>query len=483
MSTSILFHDATIITFDDATKRIKIVAPGSLWVQDDRIAGIYDADTPVPADLPANTEKVDATGKIISPGFVDTHRHGWQTAFRSIAANTTLPEYFVRYGQYAALGAFTADDIYAGQLAGLYECLNAGVTTTLDHAHHCWDAATSKAGLDASIDSGLRVFWCYTFHDLPNGYDHAQQLQVAEQLRTDARLKTSPTEFGVAYDGWAMSPPETVASVVEYVTTKGVDVLTTHSLGGPWVLDHGPEVLEKHKVLNTPVPVVISHASFVSDKDVALLRSSNQYVSITPESEMHYGHDHEHNHEFLDQCALGVDTHFTFSTDMVQQARLWLQVTRRTLYREKLAQNTIGHPNPFDVEQAFYLATVAGGLALRRPDLGVIRTGAKADLVVFDGDSPNMLGFVDPVAAVLLHSNVGDVRHVLVDGRWRKKDGVLQPAANTGADWAATIKPTFLKSARGIQEQWAARPLPTIEDKFWGVTPHAVIDKVNVVRK
>lgn len=452
-------------------------------VKDDRIAGIYDADTPVPSDLLDNAEIVDAKGKIISPGFIDTHRHGWQTAFRSIAGNTTLPEYFFRYGQYAALGAFTADDVYAGQLAGLYECLNAGVTTTLDHAHHCWDAATSKAGLDASIDSGLRVYWCYTFHDLTNGFDHAQQLQVAEQLRTDARLEKSPAAFGVAYDGWNMSPAETVQSVVEFITTKNVPVLTTHSLGGPWVIDNGPTVLEKNKVLNTPVPVVISHASFMSEKDVELLRSSNQYVSITPESEMHYGHDNEHSHEIMDQCCLGVDTHFTFSTDIVTQARIWLQATRRALYREKLATNAIGSPNPFDVEQAFYLATVAGGLALRRSDLGVIKVGAKADLVVFDGDSPNMLGFVDPVAAILLHSNVGDVRHVLVDGQWRKKDGALQPAANTGAGWADSIKPKFLESARGIQAQWAARPIPTIEGSFLGLTPYAAIDKVNVERK
>lgn len=429
-------------------------------------------------DLPAGTEKVPSKGKIISPGFIDTHRHGWQTAFRSIASNTTLPEYFQHYSQFAALGSFTGDDVYIGQLAGLYECINAGVTTTLDHAHHTWDAETSKAGLDASIDSGLRVYWCYTFQDLPNGYDHSQQLACAERLLKDDRLLGSPAEVGVAYDGWSLSPEEQTKAVVDFAVKHNVPAFTTHSLAGPWILDHGPTVLEKYGILKSSVPVVISHASFMTPKDIALLREANQYVSITPESEMHYGHDHEHSHEIMDQCALGVDTHFTFSSDMVTQARLWMQVTRRGLYREKLAANKIGHPNPFDAEQAFYLATVSGGLALRREDLGVIRPGAKADLVVFDGESPNMLGFVDPVAAIILHSNVGDVRHVLVDGKWRKKDGQLLPSA-TGEEWNA-IKSRFVKSAGGIQKSWADRSLPMIEGSFLGLTPYATLEKVNV---
>ncbi|CAK7204202.1 hypothetical protein SEUCBS139899_006956 [Sporothrix eucalyptigena] len=481
MSSSILFEDATIIAFDSDSKSFKIVSPGSLWVKDDRIAGIYDASTPTPADLPAGTERVPSKGKIISPGFVDTHRHGWQTAYRTIAGNTTLPEYFFRYGQFAAMGSFNAEDVYIGQLAGLYECLNAGVTTTLDHAHHIWDDATAKAGLDGSIDSGARVYWCFTFHTIPNDYDHTKQLASAEALRTDERLKTSPTEFGVAFDGWSMEPPELIKSVVDFTVDNNVSVFTTHSLGGPWVIDNGPTVLNNHNILQTPVPVVISHASFMTPEDVSLLRSSNQYVSITPESEMHYGHDHEHSHEIMDQCALGVDTHFTFSTDLVTQARIWLQATRRGLYREKLATNKIGHPNPFDVEQAFYLATVAGGLALRRDDLGVIRVGAKADLVVFDGESPNMLGFVDPLAAIILHSNVGDVQHVLVDGKWRKKDGVLLPSVS-GDAWKETIQPRFLASAREIQKKWAERPLPEIKGKLFEVTELTVLDKVNVKR-
>jgi cytosine/adenosine deaminase-related metal-dependent hydrolase len=69
------------------------------------------------------------------------------------------------------------------------------------------------------------------------------------------------------------------------------------------------------------------------------------------------------------------------------------------------------------------LATRHGGLALRRPDLGIIAEGAKADLVVFSGNSFGLIGLADLVVVAILHSNVGDIQHVLVDGKSVKRDG------------------------------------------------------------
>lgn len=74
------------------------------------------------------------------------------------------------------------------------------------------------------------------------------------------------------------------------------------------------------------------------------------------------------------------------------------------------------------VNQAFLLATRSGGLAIRKSDLDILAVGAKADLVVWNGRSPSMLGWRDPVAAVVLHASVGDIKHVLVNGKFTKRD-------------------------------------------------------------
>jgi hypothetical protein len=78
----------------------------------------------------------------------------------------------------------------------------------------------------------------------------------------------------------------------------------------------------------------------------------------------------------------------------------------------------------------------------------VLVEGAKADIVVFDGTSPNMLGWDDPVAAVILHSNPGDVEHVLVNGEFRKRDFKLVVPGITSLKYSRDSLPLLSRSKR-----------------------------------
>ncbi|KAF6803727.1 amidohydrolase family protein [Colletotrichum sojae] len=458
-ASSVLLQGGTIVGFDEASNSLNVIRNGSLLITDDRITSIFTADQ-APRLRANDTQVVDVTNKIITPGFVDTHRHGWQTAFKTIASNTSLAEYFTRYGEFAAAGLLDADDVYIGQLAGLYEALAAGVTTTLDHAHHTWSDETSEAGLKASIDSGARVFWSYAFHNVTN-YTVSQQLDNFRDIANRAEFDGTATSLGVACDFFGPDPVlDQVNAVVDLAKEFNVSVITTHSLQGPWGVTNSPEDLHAVGALNTSIPVVFSHASFLTYRGADLLRSTNQRISITPESEMHYGHTHPHSHLIQDQGSLGVDTHFTFSTDILTQARLWLQSTRKLLFAQVLDRWRVPTSTPMTANQAFLMATRNGGLALRRPDLGIIAEGAKADVVVWDGESPALLGWVDPVAAVILHASVGDVEHVLVDGKFVKKDRKLVVPGY------ADVRERFLGSARKIQQTWKDIPFQALEGAF-----------------
>src|SRR5690606_4432331 len=104
--------------------------------------------------------KVKADGKILIPGFVDTHRHLWQGLLRNSGPNENLPDYLGRV--LFGLGPLlTADDVYLGNLISTLSALNAGVTTILDWSH----IATSSDHTDAAIDAldavGIRAVYAY----------------------------------------------------------------------------------------------------------------------------------------------------------------------------------------------------------------------------------------------------------------------------------------------------------------------------------
>lgn len=211
-TSALLLSGGTIIAWDTQTELPQVIRNGSLLIEGDNITSISDS---APWDIPADTEYVDCTDKIITPGFIDTHRHGWQTVFKTLGSNTTLTEYFSRYGEYAAAPVFTADDVYISQLAGLYEALNAGVTTTLDHAHHIWSRDTAQAGLQASIDSGARVFWAYTLHNTTMNFTFAEQVNNWRDLFANTTSDT--TTVAISYDGWSSGPAEEIKAVTNLI--------------------------------------------------------------------------------------------------------------------------------------------------------------------------------------------------------------------------------------------------------------------------
>ncbi|KAF2870090.1 amidohydrolase [Massariosphaeria phaeospora] len=468
-----LFTGGTIISYDESTKLPKVIRDGALLIQDDRIHEIFDL-APSNGTFPHDTEVIDCKNKIITPGFIDTHRHGWQTVFKTTGSNTTLSDYFSRYSSSVAQPLFTPEDVYISQKVGILEALNAGTTTILDHAHHTWTREHAVAGYNASIDSGARVYFAYTFQNV-TGFTIQDQLKHWREL--DAGKTSNLTSLVMSYDDFTANPyGKDTQDLVELAKEAEIEVFTSHHVAGPWNFGNAPEDLHNAGILNTSTAVVLGHATFITPYSASLLRATNQHISITPESEMHYGMLHPTAHLIADQASIGTDTPFAFSTDVLTQTRLWLQSTRQTMYSNSLDRWQIPNSNPVSVAQAFLLATRNGGLALGRKDLGVITKGAKADLLVWDGRSPSLLGWADPIAAVILHASIGDIDHVLVDGGFVKRDKKL---LSGGYDDDVA---RFLDAARRIQQKLRETPLVPQVGMYVGGFPYGEQYQVDVQR-
>ena len=98
-------------------------------IQGDKIAAVGK-------DLEASPHAnvVDARDRIVMPGFVDTHRHTWQTPVRGVLPSCTLDQYFS--GMLDNIGIqYRAEDVYIANLMGALEAINGGITTLLDWSH------------------------------------------------------------------------------------------------------------------------------------------------------------------------------------------------------------------------------------------------------------------------------------------------------------------------------------------------------------
>ena len=118
----LLIRNGFVVSMDPA---VGDIPHGDVLVEDGEIAAVGRG-----LDV-SDAEQVDATGMIVMPGFIDTHRHTWQTPVRGVLPCCTLDHYFgVMLGSVG--GHYRPEDVQIGNYAGALEALNGGVTNLLD---------------------------------------------------------------------------------------------------------------------------------------------------------------------------------------------------------------------------------------------------------------------------------------------------------------------------------------------------------------
>jgi len=171
------------------------------------------------------------------------------------------------------------------------------------------------------------------------------------------------------------------------------------------------------------------HCNTLDDDELDTLARAGAKVSCSPETEIQMGMGHPIMRRAMERGmrpSLSCDVISVNSGDMFAQMRLGLQFQRCMDNDPANAAGGMPGELRLGVRDALAWATVNGAAAMGLEDVtGSLTPGKQADVIVVGGPRLNMAAPIDAAGAVVLQANASNVRHVLVGGRFAKRDGAL----------------------------------------------------------
>ena len=405
----VVFRGATVLTMDDAHH---VLANADVLITGETIAAAGPS-----LQVPAGTAEIDASGGILMPGMIDTHRHMWQTAMRGYGADWTLTQYFVwNYLQWGK--SFRPQDIYAGNLLSAIEAIDAGVTTTVDWSHNLQTVEHAEAAVDALQEVPGRWVLAYgNIQAAPWEWSAAPEFRDFVSRRFGSG--NDMLGFQMAFDVPPASPDFPEKAAFEVARDLGVPV-TTHA--GVWKVttDEGIRLMHEHGFM-TPQTIYV-HAASLSADSYHRIAATGGHASLSTESEQSAGQGYPPTWK-LRQHGIGVslsmDTSVWWSADLFSAMRATLSADRAREHLEAHARDETVTHHKLRAEQVVDWATRGGARALGLDSVtGSIEAGKKADLVLIKNDaSPVMFPLLNPYGHVVFQAQRGDVHTVVINGR------------------------------------------------------------------
>ena len=419
-----LIENATIVTVDPAGT---IHDPGWLRIDNGRIEEVSDS----PIRARSGEQRIDAAGRTLMPGLVNSHTHLFQTLLRGVYENLPFSEWLRRI-YYCGL-ALTEDDFLIAARLGAVESLRSGTTTVVEH-HFLNGAADAPAATLAGLRSvGVRAVFARTAMDLGD-------LAPASILETPSQAVEAAERLVAA------NRPEAGGMVTMMVgpNTPGVSagpdmIVARAELAesiGTWQSMH---VAESGAVLETVRArygvsgvvrwmdglgalrgnTIAAHSVHIDAEERALMAEHGITIAHNPVSNLFLGDGFAPIVEAMEAgvtVGLGTDgAASNNSQDMFQVLKV-----AALLQRGRLQDGSVMRaPN------ALRLATIDAARAIGLDgQVGSIEVGKRADVVLLDLlGTPASVALHDVVSQIVHCGSGAAVSMVLVDGEVRFTDG------------------------------------------------------------
>jgi 5-methylthioadenosine/S-adenosylhomocysteine deaminase len=394
---------------------------------------------------------IDARGRIVMPGFVDTHHHQFETVLRSFLAdgilindNSNTPSGNLTYFEYILLTfapKYRPEDVYINELFGGLSQLDAGVTTVHDISQIHHSPAHSDAAIHGLIDAGRRAAFGY-FEGA--GFTHGADYKYPDDAVRIKKQWFSSTDqlitmimggeiYLAGYEkAWNIGRQLGLQVAAHILSPFGMrptfDLLAQGQGGDSGTLGIGPDNLFVHMT-------GMSDAAWQSVKDVGAQVS----LAVPIEMNMRHGMPPLLKMQSLDfEPSLSVDVECTLAADFFTQMRSTMNLQRALVNQMVLdygfAQNPpnwwptppAGTPNLLTTRDVLRYATINGAKGLRLDSkIGSLTPGKEADIIILDATALNVAPLNQVPGAVVSLMDRTNVETVIVAGNVRKWKGKL----------------------------------------------------------
>jgi 5-methylthioadenosine/S-adenosylhomocysteine deaminase len=412
-----VIRGGTVLSMDPA---IGDFAWADVLIEGDRIVEVR------PNLGPVDGEEIDASGMIVMPGFVDSHRHIWEGLLRNIGTDVPLEgrSSYISHVLHKLAPAYRPEDAYIGDLLSALGAIDAGITSLLDWSHIQGSPAHTDAVIQALRDSGLRAVFAYGFpwwgkweERQPSWFVRAatEHFSSPDGKLTLALAAPGPefTDFEVTRDHWKLA-------------REAGARITTHVGVGSYGQDGKLQEMGEAGLLGPDTTYI--HCTTLNDTEIQMIVDTGGTVSLASPVEMMMGHGMPPIQKFLDRGllpSLSVDVETNVPADMFNQMRSVLGLQRTTATAQGKA--------PLSPKEVLACCTIEGARANGLDGkTGSLTPGKQADVVMLRTDRMNVTPLNEPATAVVVGMDTGNVDTVLIAGRVMKRQGRL-----LHVDWAA----------------------------------------------